>query len=54
VLEKRFGPLPDSIEADLSREDDLARLRNLHAEAVVCRDLSAFRELLARSPAGRR
>ena len=46
-LQIRFGPIPDSIQSQLSSITSLERLMNLLSVSIQCRSLDAFRESLS-------
>ena len=46
-LQIRFGPIPDSIQSQLSSITSPERLMNLLSVSIQCRSLDAFRETLS-------
>ena len=49
VLEIRFGLAAQAVQRAMEREDDPARLRMLHRQAMLVPSLEAFELLLAQS-----
>jgi hypothetical protein len=47
AISSRFGTVPEDIAGEIERFEDRERLRVLLRQAVVCRDMEAFRNALA-------
>jgi hypothetical protein len=47
AISSRFGTVPEDIAGEIGRFEDRERLRVLLRQAVVCRDMEAFRKALA-------
>jgi hypothetical protein len=42
VLESRFGRVPEGLIEEIRHEKNLAKLRALHREAIVCPTVETF------------